>query len=130
MTRNRNTRNIRKLPLAEWKDKLANWASERGVSFRVTNGDHHWQFRLGEWTANWWPASCKLHIGDKCLTAKTADAVLDAITPEIPQPVTDDAPWDDGSDTVSRVESLEKRVATLEDALSCLSDTIKHEGST
>ena len=46
-------------------EELRAWCAEHGIDMTVTNGGHHWQFRLptGQ-VAEWWPSRAKF-VWDK-----------------------------------------------------------------
>ena len=53
-------RHDRRLKLsAEGRDAFQQWCEQRGIQFRCTNGDHHWQMRRGAKLTEWWPSSAK-----------------------------------------------------------------------
>ena len=105
MGRKNSNRPIETLPLERWEQEAVAWCDSRGVDFKVTSGGHHWQFRLGGWHADWWPASCKLHVNDRKFAASTLNAVLNVLTPLLPEPPTqEDPPFDTVDDQADRVE--------------------------
>ncbi len=60
------TRHKRRLDLNLSKqDFVAEEAAALGLTLRVTNDGHHWQFRGGDLNADWWPSSAKLVFDSK-----------------------------------------------------------------
>lgn len=58
---NANDRHERRLNSnLKWQDELAQWATENGYSFKVSNGGHHWILTKGKTRVEWWPSSAKV----------------------------------------------------------------------
>jgi hypothetical protein len=47
----------------EQEAKVREWCRQRGLTLRITNNGHHWQFANSSFLAEWWPSSAKLVIG-------------------------------------------------------------------
>ena len=120
-------RKINTLPLADWEREAIAWCESRGLDFKVSNGGHHWQFRQGTWSADWWPGSRKLYVGDQKLSADTVRGVLEMIAGNMPEPpAPEEPPFDGDGDPTARVDSLESRLDTLE-LMPCLQSHLEDE---
>lgn len=47
------------------QQEVRRWCHENGISLRITNDGHHWQFIKTSFVAEWWPSSAKLVINKR-----------------------------------------------------------------
>jgi hypothetical protein len=63
-----------------YQPHVREWCGKNAYTLLITNDGHHWQFKKGDFLAEWWPSSAKLvinkqwHSGIHCHDYQTGSA--------------------------------------------------------